>query len=161
MVLINSVIDIAAISLAMAIVSRYLQHRFGKRNEMVAIQAQMKEKQKQIQELYKKGDEASKKKADKIQAEMMEHMNTMMSANMKVMMVSMVVFLPALWALSVWYSSAPVNLPFPFLIAHQGGPLFIWFEIGTKTSWLWWYISISLISSIVIGFVLKQLKIEK
>lgn len=161
MVLLNSVIDIALISIGMAIVSRFLQHRFGKRNEMVAVQAQMKEKQKQIQELYKKGDDASKKKADELQSEMMQSMNTMMGANLKVMVISMIVFLPALWALNEWYSKAPVILPFDFLIAHRGGPFFIWFEIGTVTTWLWWYIAVSLIASVVLGFVLKQLKIEQ
>ena len=161
MVLINSVIDIAIISIAMALVSRFLQHKFGKRNEMALVQKKMKEQQNQIQELHKKGDDASKKKADQIQTDMMESMNTMMKANLKVMGVSMIVFLPALWALNTGYSHAPVVLPFDFLIAHQGGPLFIWFEIGSVTTWLWWYIAVSLISSVVLGFALKQLKIEQ
>jgi len=128
---------------------------------MVLVQKNMKEQQNQIQELHKKGDEASKKKADQIQTDMMESMNTMMKANLKVMGVSMIVFLPALWALNEWYSKTPVVLPFDFLIAHRGGPFFIWIEIGTVTTWLWWYIAVSLTASIALGFILKQLKIEQ
>lgn len=143
---VNPMIDIVAISALLAIVSQFIQLKFGRRDEMMAAQKEMKERQKRMQELVKRNDGAAKAELEKLEKEMMEGMSKMMGGSMKVMMISMVIFLPAFALIGAAYSAATINLPVP--VPWLGGTSFI--MLYSQTNWLGWYVLCSLVFSLVL-----------
>ncbi|MFH1224769.1 MAG: EMC3/TMCO1 family protein [Candidatus Diapherotrites archaeon] len=142
---VNPQIDIVAISALLAIVSQFIQLKFGRRDEMLAAQKEMKARQKRMQELVKRNDGSAKAELERLEKEMMEGMSKMMGGSMKVMVISMVIFLPAFMLIGAAYSSATINLPVP--VPWFGGTSFI--MLYNETNWLGWYILCSLVFSLV------------
>jgi uncharacterized membrane protein (DUF106 family) len=128
-----------------------MQSKLINKEEAKRQQASMKEKQKRINELLKKNDEASKREMDSLQKEMLESMNAMMQGNMKYMMYSMIVFLPAFAIIGFLYGKEVISLPFPVPLFHRN----LSFELTSRLSWIWWYIYGSLVSSLVISAIMK------
>jgi uncharacterized membrane protein (DUF106 family) len=161
MVFFNAGIEIAIFSVILSVVSRWLQIRFGNKKEVNRIQAEMKKKQAQIQELLKKNDEKSKHEAETIQSGMMADMNKVMSSSMKVMMLSMIVFIPALAVLAAGYNGTIIQAPFPFVVFHRASGLIpVSFEWSSQFNWLSWYFWWSLVASLVLGMIFKRMKLE-
>lgn len=161
MVFANAGIEIAVFSVFLAAVSRLLQIRFGNRKETNRIQEEMKKKQARLQELLKKSDEKSKKEAESVQAEMMGNMNKVMSSSTKVMLISMVVFVPALGIMAGLYNGTTVYSPIPLVVFHRASGLIpVSLELSAKSNWISWYFWWSLIGSLVLSVVFKKLKLE-
>jgi glycosyltransferase involved in cell wall biosynthesis len=84
-------------------------------------------------------------------------LNASMQNMMKMMVVSLIVFGPALFLLKSWYAHSLVELPFALPVLHSNWE----FEITNHVSWFWAYIYSSVASSMVLGVILKALKIEQ
>lgn len=161
---VSTIVDITIISIVLFGVSQAVQARFINRDEMKRQQEGMKAKQVKMKELMKKGDAKSKNELDAMEKEMMEDMQKMMSGSYKVMLVSMVVFLPALWFLNTFYGNAVIDMPVPLPWLRNGFDLFSigsWgIEIYAKTNWFGWYfvcfIVISLLYNFISGFKKKM-----
>jgi uncharacterized membrane protein (DUF106 family) len=149
--------EIVVFAALLAVVSKGLQFVVMDRKKFVESQKRMKEHQKRMQELSKKEDEASKKELEKIQTQMMQDLNASMQNMMKMMVVSLIVFGPALFLLKSWYAHSLVELPFALPVLHSNWE----FEITNHVSWFWAYIYSSVASSMVLGVILKALKIEQ
>lgn len=161
MVFVNAGIEIAIFSVLLAGVSRWLQIRFGNKKEVNQIQEGMKKKQERLKELLKKQDEKSKLEAERIQSEMMEGMNKVMGSSTKVMLLSMIIFIPALAILAAWYNGISIQSPFPFVVFHRGeGWIPVSFEWSSKFNWISWYFWWSLVGTMVLGMVFKKMKLE-
>ncbi|MDO8624532.1 MAG: EMC3/TMCO1 family protein [Candidatus Diapherotrites archaeon] len=149
--------EILVFAALLAVVSKVLQFVVMDRKKFLASQKRMKEHQKRMNELSKKEDEASKKELEKTQKEMLEDLNASMQNMMKMMVVSLIVFGPALFLLKEAYAHELVGLPFALPILHS-----TWaFEITNHVSWFWAYIYSSIASSLVLSLILKALKIEQ
>lgn len=160
MVFVDIGIEIAVISLALVLVSRAIRIRFGNEKELNQLQAQVKEKQKRMQELLKKEDEKSKKEAENIQTEMMGSLNKSMSLSMKTMVISMIIFVPALALLGGTYHGMTVVSPLAIPVFHHATGLIPFsVELSDHSNWFSWYFWWSIIGSLVLGFVLKKMKI--
>lgn len=154
-------LEIAVLSVGLAIVSRLIQARFGKRKEVNEIQQRVKQKQERLKELMKKEDTKSKNEAQTLQTEMMTELNTMMSYNMRVMFISLLIFGPALALLQAWYQGMIVESPISIPVFHRAsGFPFFWLEITTHSNWFSWYFWWTLLAGIILGMVFKKLKIE-
>jgi len=149
-------IEIFAFSALLAVVSKVLQFTLMDRKAFLASQKQMKEQQKKMQELASKEDAESKKELESLQTQMLENFNKSIQMMGKMMVVSLVVFGPALYFLQAWFGGSLVQLPFPLPIVHRD----LSFEITSTISWFWTYIYSSLVSSLIIGAILKALKME-
>lgn len=149
---INPQIDIALIAIALAVVSQVMQHTLTDRKWMKSSQKEMKEKQERIKELMKKGDSA-KGEIERLEKEMMDAMSKMMSGSMRLMLVSMIVFIPALWFLTGTYGNVVVPLPIP--IPWLGGEGIIPIMLYNETNWLGWYLLCSLASSLGLNAVVN------
>ncbi|MBU0635434.1 DUF106 domain-containing protein [Candidatus Micrarchaeota archaeon] len=160
MVLVHIGIEIAIISIVLVVVARYLQIKYGNKKVVNAIQKEVKEKQNKIKELSKQDDPNAKKEADALQMEMMQDLSKMMSSNMRVMIVSMIIFIPGLALIGFLYNGMIVNSPIPLIVFHRGGDFFFWFEITAKSNWFSWYLWWSIGTSIVMSVVFKKLKVE-
>jgi len=145
MVFVNPMVDIAFISVGVAILSQAIQRLLGSKEAMKKHQDNMKSKQEKMKELMKKTDKQSQQELEKHQAEMLESMNAMMKGSMKMMVVSMIVFIPILYLLRISYEGTimvphPYNIDIPFFGATAG-----WLEI---------YIVFSLVASLVLNSLL-------
>ncbi len=149
-------VEIFVFSAILAVISKALQFVLMDRKAFLASQNKMKEQQKRIQELASKEDPESKKEMEKIQSEMLENLNKSMGGMLKMMVVSLIVFGPALVLLRGWYSADLVSLPFALPVIHSN----LSFEITSTISWFWMYIYSSLLTSLVLGAILKALKYE-
>jgi uncharacterized membrane protein (DUF106 family) len=151
MVFISPAIDIGLISLALVVVSRFLQSKLVNKEKQKAAQQRMKEKQKRMKELIANNDERSKNEAAALQREMFAEMGESMQGSMRYMMVSLPFFLVVYAALGFYYGGLYFDALFP-IPKFQG-----WLPVGlaTKTGWFKWYFFNYLIASIVLGIVLK------
>ncbi len=158
MVFVNPMIDIAGISLLLALASQLIQERFIDRKKMKKMQEGMKERQKKMQELVKKQDQKSKNELEALQSEMMESMQGMLSGSTKVMVASLVLFIPALWAFREFYEGAVIQLPIPLPWFADGLDIlnpFTWFSVYPETNWFGWYFVSYLAITLVINGVRK------
>ncbi|MCR4335009.1 MAG: EMC3/TMCO1 family protein [archaeon] len=160
--IINAMVDIAVISLVLAILSQIIQKKFGNKEEMKEKQKLIKEKQTQMKELMGKEDQKSKNELEALEKEMMKHMQEMMSGTMRMMKYSFVVFIPAFAILGFFYGEAIVDLPFAIPWLANGFNLF---DFGTwgihlyeQTNWYGWYLLIYLIIAILMNIGKKLLK---
>ena len=155
--------DIALISMGLTIVSQFLQNRFAHRDEMKAHQEKMKKHQEKMKELMKKDDHQSRSEREKIEAELMEEMNKMMSKSMKVMMFSLLVFLPAYWVLGNFFEKEIIALPVPLPWLANGFDLLnpgTWgIQLYSQTNWFGWYFVTYLVITVVIGQIMNAFKI--
>ena len=105
MAVINPLIDISLITLALVVISRFLQSKLIDKEKQKASQARMKEKQAKIKELMKNTDEKSKQEMNQLQKEMFEEMNETMQGSLRYMMFSMPLFFGVFFVLgSVLYN---------------------------------------------------------
>jgi len=148
MAFINPMIDIALIGIVFSIISFILQRKLIDRKKMKANQEKMNENQKKISELSKKNDNASKKEAERLQQEMLSDMGKTMNASMKHMVVLLVIAMPILWFMQYAYAKDIIQLPFEFPF------------IGLTTTWVIWYILVSITTSIVLT-IIDKLYLEK
>ena len=139
----GAMVDIAVISVVLAGVSQAIQAKFMDRTLMKKQQEEMKKKQEKMRELMKKNDAKSKNELDSLQKEMLDSMNDMMSKSSKVMLVSLVIFLPAFALFGMFYGKEIINLPIPLPWLANGFDLFnigTWgIEIYPQTNWFGWY----------------------
>ncbi len=151
MVFISPAIDISLITLALVVVSRFLQSKLVNKEKQKAAQQRMKEKQKRIKELIASNDERSKNEAAALQREIFAEMGESMQGSMRYMMVSLPFFLVVFAALGFFYGGLYFDALFP-IPKFEG-----WLPVGltTKTGWFKWYFFTYLIASIVLGIVLK------
>lgn len=154
MVFLSPQIDIAVITFVLAIVSQILRRILMNPAEMKEKQAAMKEKQGKMKELMNKNDHKSTKELETLQKEMMESMGAMMSGSMKLMFVSMLIFLPIFWYLGSAYGDAVISLPIP--IPWFGGDFLI--MLYNETNFYGWYILTSLFFSIILSIVIGQVE---
>lgn len=103
----------------------------------------IKEKQKEMNDLTKKGET---QKAMKIQQEMMELTMKTMKGSMKYMVAVMIVFAPLLGFLQINYAHImSFYLTFDFLFPP----------------WLWWYILCSIVSTLIIQQIIIKMILKK
>ncbi len=163
--LFGAMADIALITVVLFIVSQIAQNKFMNREEMKKHQDTIKQKQAKMKELMKKEDAKSKNELETLEKEMMQTMQNMMSGSSKVMLVSMVLFLPALWFLGEFYGKEIIPLPVPLPWLSVGFDLF---NIGTwgmtiysETNWFGWYFVCFIVLSILFSIgkeILKKMK---
>ncbi|MCH7902674.1 DUF106 domain-containing protein [archaeon] len=160
--IISPIIEIAVISLGLAISSQIIQNKFVDRKAMKEQQKEIKEKQKRMKELMLKEDQKSKNELEALEKEMMQQMQKMMSGSMKVMMFSLVIFLPAFALLGFFYGEAIIDLPIALPWVANGFDLFnleTWgIEIYEQTNWFGWYFTSYLAITILIGLGRKVAK---
>ncbi|MFH0715168.1 MAG: EMC3/TMCO1 family protein [Candidatus Diapherotrites archaeon] len=150
--IVSPMADIAIYAFILACVSQWLQYKFFDRKGQISRQKEMKEKQKELNELLKKGDPESQKKAEAAQKEMMELLSKSMSGMPKQMIISMVIFLPPFAVIGWLYGEIIINLPFAIP----------WFDGWTSTTnWVGWYVLCSLVFAIVLGMIIGQIEKRK
>jgi len=157
LVFFNAIVEIALGSVAITLISNWLRGKLTDVKKQKIQQQQMKENQKRISELAKRGDEASKKELEKLQTESLESMNAMMQGNMKYMLFSMPLYLVFFWVLGEAYGSQTITLPFPLPVIHRDWS----FEITQTISWLWWYIYSAMVAGIIINAITNALEKRK
>jgi uncharacterized membrane protein (DUF106 family) len=154
MVFVNPLVDIAFISFGLSVLVQALQRVLGSKQAMQKHQTGMKEKQEKMKVLMKNTDKQSQKELEKLQGEMLESMNDMMKGSMKMMVASMILFIPALWFLQGTYDGAVIALPVPMPWFVQGFDVLnigSWgIEFYKQTNWLGWYFVTSLAFSLLI-----------
>ncbi len=159
---VSALVDITAISVVLFAVSQAIQSRFINRDEMKRQQQEMKDRQKKMQELMKKGDTKSKSELNAMEKEMLESMQKMMGGSYKVLLVSMVAFLPALWFLGEFYGKAIIKMPFPLPWLANGFDLFnigTWgIDIYSETTWFGWYFVCFIVLSLLYNFLTGMMK---
>lgn len=161
---VNPMVDIAGVSLALAIISQFVQGKFMNKDEMKRHQEGMKERNKRMKELMGKDDHKSKNELEALEKEMLESMQKMMNGSMKVMMVSAIVFLPALWFLSATYEKAVIELPIPIPWFISGFNLLdpsTWggiIELYNETNYFGWYFLTYLVITVAINSVMGFFK---
>jgi len=160
--IVSAIVDIALISLVLAIISQIIQNKFIDREAMKKQQGQIKERQNRMKELMKNDDQKSKNEVEALQKEMMEEMQKMLSGSSKIMISSMVIFLPAFALLGMFYGEAIVQLPIPIPWLANGFDLF---NIGTwgigiynETNWFGWYFMSYLTITIIFNIGKKAIK---
>jgi len=153
MVFFNTMIELAFVSIVVSLFNQFVQRKFGSKKQLKSHQDKMKEKQSRIKELMQKDDEKSKQEREGLEKEMLESMNTVMKPVMKTMVVSMIVILPVFFLLGSIYGEEVIDLPVPIPWLGTAFDLFTpfsWIELYNQTSWVGWYILISLIFSLLI-----------
>lgn len=154
MVFFNAAVEIAVFSVAITLVSRFIQEKLVDKKAQKTHQARMKENQKKISELMKRNDEVAKKEMERLQSEALESMNIMMQGNMKYMLFTLPLFFVFFAVLGSLYANIKINLPFPLPIIHRNFS----FEITSSISWLWWYIYTGLVAGLLINFLTSVLE---
>jgi len=160
--LFGAMTDIALISIGITLVLQVIQKKFMNRGQMKVQQEEMKRRQKRMKELMQRDDEKAKSELQQLEKEMMEGMNEMMSGSMKQMMVTMVLVVP-LWAFFGWnYTGLAIDLPVavPFFAAFNLFDPLSWFawKFWEQTSWIGWYVLVSLSFSIVLNLIITVFK---
>jgi uncharacterized membrane protein (DUF106 family) len=150
--LVSPHVDIALISLALALVSQFIQRVVFDKKGMQAKQKEMKEKSTKARELMKKGDDKSMKQMEELNKEIMESMSTMMSGSFKMMAVMFIVYMPVLWYLPEAYSGT-IDLPIPLPWLGGEGQGLIAFT--STTNWLGWYFISAMVFSLGLNAIIN------
>ena len=95
MALFSPPVDISLISIFLVTASQIMQRTVVDKREMKRQQDQMKENQKKMKELMSKQDQKSKNQLEALEKEMLDSMNSVMKGSMRLMLYSLVVFIPA------------------------------------------------------------------
>jgi uncharacterized membrane protein (DUF106 family) len=138
----NPAMDLVVVSALFAVISQVVKLVFGNRKETRRVQKSMKEKNKELKELMKKGEQ-SKNDVERVQKEMMELSTSTMKNMPKLMIVNMIVFLPLFGLVSHAYNGTKVALFYPLNL--------IWAE----GDWFWFYVMCSFLISMVVNHVLN------
>ncbi len=150
-------IDIALVAVVLSLLSQVMRRVLTDQKNIKKMQKGMKDKQAKIKELMKKEDAKSKKELERLQGEMMEGMALMMKGTNKLMLVSMVVFLPTFWFLGGVYGNFEFPLPVP--LPWFGGEFFI--TLVSSTNFVGWYFVCSLVFSLVINGIINAIEKRK
>ena len=153
MVFVDPQIEVSVIAVLLAIVSQGLQLTLGNKKEMLRHQGEMKKKQAKLKELSKSTHPDAKKQLEVIEKEMMESLNVVMKSSMKLMIASMVIFLPVFIGLSSIYGENIFHLPIPipwFSVQFDFLNPIGWFSLYNSTSFVGWYFLNALIFSLLI-----------
>lgn len=124
----ESALPILAITFILAAVTKLLQRKLVDRKKLAELQRQVKEDQKRMKELKKEG-EKNKKEIEELQMGMLKRSTEMMNSNMKFSMVTLPIFLAALWGLSALFQGRLLESVVPL-------PMFSSFNIWNPASWL-------------------------
>lgn len=146
--IINPTADIAIIALLIAVFNIILQLKFGKWKESRRIQKEIKEKNKRLMELLKKGDEKSKKEADELQKQILADTFKPMQNMTKPMLINLAVIVIIWPVIGATYSQAGYLISIPWDI-----PI-----LGAKWGWLKWYIVTAFVFSGIINLILGKLE---
>ncbi len=144
----NPAMDLVVVSALFAVISQVVQLVFGNRKETRRTQKAMQEKNKELKELMKKGDQ-NKSEIERVQKEMMELSTSTMKNMPKMMIVNMIVFLPLFGLVSNAYQGTKVNLFFPLNLVWVQG------------DWFWFYVFCSFLISMVVNHVLNMYDAKK
>ena len=153
MVFFNPQLEISVLAALLAVVSQFVQTKFGNRREMLKHQEDMKKKQDKMKTLVQSNNPGAKKEIEELEKEMLESLNMVMKMSTRTMIYSMVIFLPAFFLLGMFYSDAVINLPIPIPWFAPDLSLvnpFTWFSLYTQTNWTGWYVLNSLVFSLLI-----------
>lgn len=153
MVFFNPQLEISILAALLAVVSQFVQTRFGNRKEMIRHQTEMKKNQEKMKKLVQSNNPNAKKEMEILEKEMLESLNMVMKMSTKTMIYSMVIFLPAFFLLGMFYSEAVINLPIPIPWFAPDLALlnpFSWVSFYTQTNWVGWYVLNSIIFSLLI-----------
>ncbi len=148
----NPVLEVAILTVALAIFSFAAQKKFVDQDQVKRDQKRLKEMQSEMKELMKKNDEASLKRLHKIEKEMLEATQGMMKGTMKVMLVTTPLFFGALWVFHTFFENLVVKLPvaIPWFTNFDWGNLASWtqFQWYLETNYLGWYFLLYLMTNI-------------
>ncbi len=145
----NPAMDLVVVSALFAVISQTVQLVFGNRKETRRVQTAMKEKNKELKELMKKGDQTDKTAVERVQKEMMELSSQTMKNMPKLMIVNMIVFLPLFGLVSHAYQGTKINLFFPLNLVWVQG------------DWFWFYVMCSFLISMVVNHALNTYDTNK
>lgn len=140
---VSPAIDLALIAAGFVAVSQAIQVLLMNRKQLRAHQKKSKALMKEQQELMKKGKDAPAHEMERLQREQMELMQAQFKNMPKMMLASLIVFLPLFTIVQHQFEGQIIPVFFPFNL--------IW----TQLDWYWYYVLCSLIVSIVVGQVLN------
>ncbi|PIN98690.1 MAG: hypothetical protein COT90_03115 [Candidatus Diapherotrites archaeon CG10_big_fil_rev_8_21_14_0_10_31_34] len=146
MVVFSAVIDITLLAILVGVISQALQRKLMDKKAQKAKQDGMKEKQKKLKELMSKGDEQSKKEAEKLNMELMHDMKEMFKGMQKFMIASFIVIIPIFYLFVSAYKEETFNV-FGWIVPQFFFPPHIV-----------WYIISSIGFSIVFNLIMKAVE---
>ena len=162
MALFSPPVDISLISIFLVTASQIMQRTVVDKREMKRQQDQMKENQKKMKELMSKQDQKSKNQLEALEKEMLDSMNSVMKGSMRLMLYSLVVFIPAFFFMGGFdfgvisfggvYSQATIELPVP--LPWFGSESIIQFY--NETNWLGGDFVSYLVLTLIIGQLFKH-----
>ncbi len=162
MVFFNPQLEVSVIAAALVVVSQAVQEMFGKRKELLKYQEDMKKKQAKMKELVKSTHPNAKKELEEAEKEMLESLNFITKNSMRMMVVSLIVFLPVYFLLGQIYGHLTFNLPIPipwFAVSLEMFNPFTWFELYSQTNFVGWYALNALFFSLfIINPIMKFLQ---
>jgi uncharacterized membrane protein (DUF106 family) len=153
--------------IVLGVISKVLQRKFIDKREMDYNREKMKELQKKMNELMKIGSEKSKKELELLQTEMLEVNSKILNQSMKLMWVTMPVFLIAFAGMNYLYGGKSLE-SFVALPMFEGfnmlNPM-SWIPVGLETSgigffkmYFFYYLVISLVINLVEKIYDKKIK---
>ena len=154
MAFMDAMLEIALVAMCLAVVSQIVRRKFVDPKKMKEQQKVMKEKQIRIKELAGKEDSKSKAEMQRIQTEMLEVTNEMMQGSMRMMMFTFPVYILAFWGLGYLYGDAVINLPINIPWFGENWSI----KFYEQTNWVGWYVLISLITGMALGFIFNALE---
>ncbi len=140
---VSPAIDLALISAAFVAVSQAIQVLVMNRKHLRAHQKKSKALMKEQQELMKKGKDAPAHELERLQREQMELMQGQFKHMPKMMLASMIVFLPLFTVVQGQFEGQSIPVFFPFSLIWQ------------QLDWYWYYVLCSLLVGIFVGQVLN------
>lgn len=140
---VNPAIDLALISAGFVAVSQAIQVLVMNRKQLRAHQKKSKALMKEQQELMKKGKDAPAHELERLQREQMELMQGQFKHMPKMMLASMIVFLPLFTIVREQFEGQSIPVFFPFSVIWQ------------QLDWYWYYVLCSLVVGIFVGQVLN------
>ncbi|QQR92978.1 MAG: DUF106 domain-containing protein [Candidatus Iainarchaeum archaeon] len=140
---VNPAIDLALIAAGFVAVSQAIQVLVMNRKQLRAHQKKSKALMKEQQELMKKGKDAPANELERLQREQMELMQGQFKQMPKMMLASLIVFLPLFTLVQHEFAGQNIPVFFPFSLIWQ------------QLDWYWYYVLCSLIVSVVVGQVLN------
>lgn len=148
--LFNATVDIAIISVGVALLSQFLQDKIMGKNVMKERQQKIKEKRQKMQELLKKSDRKSQEELKEVEKEMMQMTSEMMQGSMRYMMFTLPIFAVVFFIIGSNYGTAIIDLPIalPWIDGK-------W---HTQTNWIGWYIICALLTSMLVKLILNVIQ---
>ncbi len=153
--------DIALISIGVALISMLLQIKFTDRKKLRTMQKDMKERQTKMRALSGKTDGNSLAELKKLEQEMMQSLNESMKHSMQSMMKILPLSLPLIlvwFVLAANYSTIAVWIPFPFTLVKNFWALIVENTPLNTIGWIWWYVICAFVASIIINAIVTKIE---